>query len=56
VNYLNKTPKKPRSEEYTPTKIDGPPKRPRDTTGPGSFKKALTNIKIAIFEETYPED
>jgi hypothetical protein len=24
--------------------------------GPGKFKEALTNTKIAIFKETYPED
>jgi hypothetical protein len=23
---------------------------------PGTYKKALTNIKIAFFKETYPED
>jgi hypothetical protein len=23
---------------------------------PGTYKEALTNIKIAIFKETYPED
>jgi hypothetical protein len=33
-----------------------PPKRPRDPSGPGNYKEALTNIKIAIFTETYPED
>jgi hypothetical protein len=53
---LTKTPKRPRSEECTLTKIVGPPKRPKDTTGPGNFKEALTNTIIAIFIETYPED
>jgi hypothetical protein len=24
--------------------------------GPGTYKEALTNIKIAIFRKTYPED
>jgi hypothetical protein len=33
-----------------------PPKKPRDSSGPGYYKEALTNIKIAIFKETYPED
>jgi hypothetical protein len=33
-----------------------PPKRPRDFSGPGTYKEARTNIKIAIFKETYPED
>jgi hypothetical protein len=32
------------------------PKRPRDCSRAGSYKEALTNIKIAIFRETYPED
>jgi hypothetical protein len=32
------------------------PKRPRDFSEPGTYKEALTNIKIAIFKETYPED
>jgi hypothetical protein len=32
------------------------PKRPRDLSGPGTYKEALTNTKIAIFKETYPED
>jgi hypothetical protein len=29
---------------------------PRDSKGPGIYKEALTNIKVAIFRETYPED
>jgi hypothetical protein len=33
-----------------------PKKRPRDDKGPGTYKEALTNFKIAIFRETYPED
>jgi hypothetical protein len=32
------------------------PKRPRDFKGPGTYAEALTNIKITIFRETYPED
>jgi hypothetical protein len=39
-----KTPKTPRSDECIPIKIVGPPKRPRNTTGPGIFKEALINI------------
>jgi hypothetical protein len=31
-------------------------KRPRDLKGLGTFTEALTNIKIAIFKEIYPED
>jgi hypothetical protein len=33
-----------------------PPKRPKDYSGPGTYKEALTNIKLAIFKEKYPED
>jgi hypothetical protein len=32
------------------------PKRPSDLSGPGTYKEVLTNIKIAIFKESYPED
>jgi hypothetical protein len=55
-NTLTETLRWPRPEDSTSTKTVGPPKRPRDSTGPGNFKEALTNIKIAIFNETYPED
>jgi hypothetical protein len=48
--------KKPRSEGSTPTETVGAPKRPRDSKGPGTYKEALTNIMVAIFRETYPED
>jgi hypothetical protein len=48
--------KRPRSEGNTPTKTIRTPKRPRDLKGPGTYTEALTNIKIAIFKETYPED
>jgi hypothetical protein len=47
---LTETPKRPRSETARP------PKRPREPSGPGYYKEVLTNIKIAIFKETYPED
>jgi hypothetical protein len=50
------TPQRPRSEGSTHTETARPPKRPRDSSGPGYYKEALTNIKIAIFKETYPED
>jgi hypothetical protein len=50
------TPKRPRSEGSTPIEMARPPKRPRDSSGPGYYKEALTNIKIAIFKETYSED
>jgi hypothetical protein len=47
-----KTSKRPRSEGSTPTETARNPKRPRDLSGPGTYKEALTNIKIAIFKET----
>jgi hypothetical protein len=53
---LTETPKRPRSEGSTPTEMARPPKRPTDSKGPGNYKEALTNIKVAIFKETYPED
>jgi hypothetical protein len=42
--------KRPRSEVSTPTEMARTLKRPRD------YKEALTNIKVAIFKETYPEE
>jgi hypothetical protein len=33
-----------------------PQKWPELQKGPGTHKEALTNVKIAIFRETYPED
>jgi hypothetical protein len=48
--------KRPRLEGSTPTKRIRTPKRPRDLKGPGTYTEALTNIKIAIFKESYPED
>jgi hypothetical protein len=50
------TPKRPRSEGSTPSEMVRPPKRPRDWKGPGNYKEALTNIKVAIFKDTFPED
>jgi hypothetical protein len=51
-----KASKRPRSEGSTPTEMIREPKRPRDLNGPGIYKEALTNINIAIFKESYPED
>jgi hypothetical protein len=48
--------KRPWSEGSTPTETARPSKRPRDSSGPRTYKEALANIKIAIFKETYPED
>jgi hypothetical protein len=56
VEIPTETPKRPRSEGSTPTETVRPPKRPRDCKGPGNYKEALTNIKVAIFKDTYPED
>ncbi|PNF15260.1 hypothetical protein B7P43_G00966 [Cryptotermes secundus] len=33
-----------------------PQKEPELQKGPGTYKEAVTNIKVAIFRETYPED
>jgi hypothetical protein len=48
--------KRPRSEDSNPTEMASAPKRPRNSCGPGTYKEALTNIKIAIIRETYPEN
>jgi hypothetical protein len=53
---LTETLKRLRSEGSTPTETARPPKRPRDCSGPENYKEALTNTKIAISKETYPED
>jgi hypothetical protein len=55
-NSSTETLKRIRSEDSTPTERAGPSRRPRDSMGPGSFKKALTSAKIAIFKETYTKD
>jgi hypothetical protein len=51
-----KTLKRSRSEGSTPTETARAPKRPRDSSRPGTYKEAMTNIKIAIFRKAYPED
>jgi hypothetical protein len=43
--------KRPRLWGSTFTETTRPPKRPRDSGGPGTYKVALTNIKISIFKE-----
>jgi hypothetical protein len=48
--------KRPRLEGSTPTETARAPKRARDSKGPRTYKKALTNIKVSISRETYPED
>jgi hypothetical protein len=53
---LTETPKRPRSDVSTPIETARPPKRSRDSIGPGYYMEALTNIKIALFKETYLED
>jgi hypothetical protein len=40
----------------TPTEMARDPKMPKDLSGRGTYKEALTNIKIAISKESYPED
>jgi hypothetical protein len=51
-----KTSRRPRSEGSRPTETDGYRKRPRNLSGQGTYKEPLTNIKIAILKEIYPED
>jgi hypothetical protein len=51
-----RTYKKPRPEDSTPTERVRPPKRSRDSSGPGTFEEVLTNVKITIFKEKQPED
>jgi hypothetical protein len=53
---LTGTSKRSRSEKSTLMERVKPPKRPRDSSGPGTYVKALANIKIAIFKENNPED
>jgi hypothetical protein len=45
-----------RSEDSSPVEMVRPPKRLWNSSGPGNYKEALTNINIDIFKETYPED
>jgi hypothetical protein len=47
---------KPRSEGSTPTETARTPKRPRDSKGPGTYKEALTNIKVAYLQRNLSED
>jgi hypothetical protein len=53
---LTRTSKRPRPKDSTPTERVRPPKMPRDSSGPGTYEEALTNIKIATFKKNYPED
>jgi hypothetical protein len=48
--------KRPKPEGSTPTERFRPLKIPRDSRGPGTFKKALTNIMVAISKKNYSED
>jgi hypothetical protein len=49
-------PKRPRSKGSTYSEMVRLPKRPRDWKGPGNYKETLTNIRVAIFKDTFPED
>jgi hypothetical protein len=55
---LTGTSKRPRSDGSNPVERARPSKRPKDSSGPGTYeyKEVLTNIKIAISKENYPED
>jgi hypothetical protein len=48
--------KRPRLGSGTPAGMIRTPERPTDLKGPRTYTEALTNIKIAIFKETYPEE
>jgi hypothetical protein len=53
---LTETFNRQRSEGSIPSRTLRPPKKPGDSSEQGNYKEVLTNIKIAIFKETYPED
>jgi hypothetical protein len=53
---LTETSKMPRSKVSSPIETAGPPKRPAESSGLGNYMEALTNIKLAFFMETRPED
>jgi hypothetical protein len=46
----------PKPQRGRGQRVVPPLKRPEIQKDPGTYKEALTNIKIAIFKETYPED
>jgi hypothetical protein len=48
--------KRLRSEGSTSAEEIRPPERPKNSSGPGIYKEALTNIQIGFFKEYYPED
>jgi hypothetical protein len=50
------TSKRPRPEGGTSVERVRPPEKSRDVSAPGTHMEAVTNIKIAIFKENYPED
>jgi hypothetical protein len=47
---------RPRPEGSTLTERVRPPKRHRDSRGPGTYKEALTNTKIANLKVNFSED
>jgi hypothetical protein len=53
---LTGTSKRQRSEGSTSVEEIRPPERPKDSSRPGTYKEALTNIQIGIFKEYYPEN
>jgi hypothetical protein len=44
------TPKRLRSKGSTPTETARPPKRPRDSSGPGNYKEAPTNTRKLVLK------
>jgi hypothetical protein len=51
-----KTPKWPKSDGSTPIDTVNSSKKPKGFTGPGIYREALTNVRIAILKENYPQD
>jgi hypothetical protein len=49
-------PKKSRSKESTPVYTLNPPRKPRDSAGPGTYREAVTKVRTVILKEDYPED
>jgi hypothetical protein len=50
-----RTAKRPKPEGSTSTESVRPSKRLGDCSGPGTYKEALTDVKIAVFKENYPK-
>jgi hypothetical protein len=49
-----RVPKEPRSEGSNPVKENKPFKMPRDLMGPGTYREAVMNVRIAVLKDDYP--